>query len=387
VALGLTGSFALATGPANAAPTPVTGSLNGVSCAEPTTCEAVGSYVSGGATLTLAEAWNGTAWSVQTTPNPAGGSSDVLAGVACRSATSCLAVGSYFAGSGLVPLAEVWNGSTWTMQTVPLPAGGRGGGLNGVACVAATCTVVGDYADPSNTNVALAESWNGSDFTAQTVPAPDGASINTLTAVSCIGSPHAKCEAVGWYFVGGLHVATTMAEGWNGTAWTVQGPPEPPDANGGSYPSGVSCASARSCTSVGTAFNDSDALAPAWAQHWDGTAWSNQALKGPKRAIASEATGVSCSASPSVACEATGYFSNGSNFVSFASGRSGAKKWKAQTTPQPKGSTAGALNGVSCTAPSACIAVGDVSNHAGSQLTLADAWDGSQWTMQTTPTP
>jgi hypothetical protein len=37
-------------------------------------CTAVGVYSKGsdGAQVTLAEAWNGTAWSVQSTPNPKG---------------------------------------------------------------------------------------------------------------------------------------------------------------------------------------------------------------------------------------------------------------------------------------------------------------------------
>jgi hypothetical protein len=42
---------------------------------------------------TLAEAWNGTSWSIQDTPNPAA-TSNALDGVSCVTADSCVAVGS-----------------------------------------------------------------------------------------------------------------------------------------------------------------------------------------------------------------------------------------------------------------------------------------------------
>lgn len=48
--------------------------------------------------LTLAEAWDGTSWSIQPTVNPAGFSE--LSGVACRSAGVCTAVGFVTKPSG-----------------------------------------------------------------------------------------------------------------------------------------------------------------------------------------------------------------------------------------------------------------------------------------------
>jgi hypothetical protein len=55
----------------------------------------------------LAEAWNGTSWSLQKTPSPAGSSTTVLSGVACAAAGPCDAVGYYFSADGIeLPLAE-----------------------------------------------------------------------------------------------------------------------------------------------------------------------------------------------------------------------------------------------------------------------------------------
>ncbi|MDQ6805931.1 MAG: hypothetical protein M3065_13410, partial [Actinomycetota bacterium] len=55
---------------------------------------------------TLAEAWDGTTWTLQPTPNPAG-SSGWLSGVSCTSATACTAAGF---SSGPVTLAERYSG-------------------------------------------------------------------------------------------------------------------------------------------------------------------------------------------------------------------------------------------------------------------------------------
>src|SRR6516165_10072849 len=52
------------------------GQIESVSCVTPTACTSVGSYSNtSGTTVTLAEAWDGTSWTKQSTPNPAGGNS------------------------------------------------------------------------------------------------------------------------------------------------------------------------------------------------------------------------------------------------------------------------------------------------------------------------
>jgi hypothetical protein len=46
-----------------------------------------------------------------------------LYGVACTSSKACVAVGSYTNQSGVaMTLAERWNGSTWSIQSSPLPS-------------------------------------------------------------------------------------------------------------------------------------------------------------------------------------------------------------------------------------------------------------------------
>ena len=63
---------------------------------------------SSGVQDTLAEAWDGTSWSVQTTPGPSGGQLPTLSGVACTTANGCTAVGDYATISGVfLTLVEV----------------------------------------------------------------------------------------------------------------------------------------------------------------------------------------------------------------------------------------------------------------------------------------
>jgi hypothetical protein len=68
-----------------------------VSCTSATSCTAVGQYQSSnvsnfGALQTLAEVWDGTTWSLRSTPNPSA-AHDLLLGVSCGASQMCTAVG------------------------------------------------------------------------------------------------------------------------------------------------------------------------------------------------------------------------------------------------------------------------------------------------------
>ena len=97
----------------------------GVSCTSGTACTAVGHYTnSAGVQVTLAEIWNGSSWAIQSTPNPSGAKNPVLNAVSCTSSTACTAVGSYTNSAGTdSTLAERRNGTSWTIQSTPAPTG------------------------------------------------------------------------------------------------------------------------------------------------------------------------------------------------------------------------------------------------------------------------
>jgi hypothetical protein len=219
--------------------------LRDVSCTAATACTAVGSYRVYQQhfvyVFTLVERWNGAAWSIQSTLNP-NRFNNALDGLSCSSATACTAV-----GSGVnAPLAERWNGTDWTIQSTPKPAGTQPVVLISVSCPTATdCTAVGDYETGATGYTPLAEQWNGTAWSIQSIPTPSGAG-GVLEHVSCVTAR--ACIAVGWGSAGAL------VEQWNGTAWSIQPTPAPSGATH-SVLSGVSCTTATTCTAVGAYTN------------------------------------------------------------------------------------------------------------------------------------
>jgi hypothetical protein len=175
--------------------------LNGVSCASATACIAVGYYYNGSnpafPDTTLAERWNGKSWKIQATLNP-GPESNNLYGTSCTSATACTAVGYQQLDSGrLVTLAERWNGRAWNVQATPNPGVTGTSTFSGVSCASATaCTAVGWYAESnSEPSGPFAEGWNGTSWTVEATPSPAGTDWSPLNAVSCTAP--GTCTAVG----------------------------------------------------------------------------------------------------------------------------------------------------------------------------------------------
>src|SRR5215469_3056556 len=222
------------------------GMITAVSCAAASACEAVGSSYNGSnAYVPLAEAWDGTAWKLQATPRPSNASdTSELQGVSCAAASACEAVGDYITRSGAtVTLAEAWNGTAWKVQPTPNPGGAKAvPTLFGISCSAAdTCEAVG-YFFSAGDYFPFAEAWNGTAWKLQPTPNPAGATNTALSGVSCTAA--GACEAVG------VTDSGTLAETWNGTAWKLQPTPNPAGATGSGL-SGVSCTAADACEAVG----------------------------------------------------------------------------------------------------------------------------------------
>jgi hypothetical protein len=184
--------------PTPAAATAVT--LDAVSCSSADACTAVGSFVNVlGKTTPLAERWDGSSWTVQSTPNPPGATSATLSAVSCWSATVCTAVGSYVTALGkTTPLAERWDGTSWAVQHALTPPGAAAGSLRGIWCVTASaCLAVGSFVSGSGTTTVLVEIGDGGSWRLQNASAPDGAAASALAGVSCL--PPSGCTAVGYF--------------------------------------------------------------------------------------------------------------------------------------------------------------------------------------------
>jgi hypothetical protein len=342
---------------------PAAATLNAVSCASTMSCTAVGQYTGLAGVQPLAVGWDGSRWSLQSAAAVAGSSGSELNGVACTAPSSCIAVGSGRGG----PLAERWNGVSWTILPTPgLPTGAvpGGGSLAAVSCTSAVaCTAVGQVMVAAGV-APLAERWNGAAWALQSVPNP-GPGSNQLNGVSCASA--AACTAVGAFTSGGRSlISQPLAMAWNGVAWSTQAAPSP---TGSGVFSGVSCSTPSACEAVGRNYTNYGPPPPL-ADGWNGTSWSAQPIPGPHPPYPipgtdPELNGVSCVTAD--ACAAVG----GALTIGAFNGRPLAfifngVAWGAQTLPNVAGATNAYLNGISCLPAGVCEAVGSAVVGSGS---------------------
>jgi putative hemolysin len=146
----------------------------------------VGTYLTGESPfLSFAEYWNGSKWTVQSTPN-ASGTDTYLDGVSSPASGTCTAVGYTAANDTLV---ENLKAGTWTVTAGPSP--GKGGSLAGVWCAATTaCSAVGQYTTSGGNGRTLAERWNGQAWAVQpaAVSSAGAYQVNELTGVACVAA-------------------------------------------------------------------------------------------------------------------------------------------------------------------------------------------------------
>jgi hypothetical protein len=213
---------------------------------------------------TLAESWNGTAWTIASSPSPIPAKPNVLSGVTCAASNECWAVGYFFPTHFTGSLTEKWNGTTWSVVHTPTTGSGE---LIGDSCSATTDCV---SAGISNSLFAIGQLWNGTAWVKETPKKPSGAQDSELNGVSC-PSGGAACESVGNY----LSASSTtlgLAEGWNGSAWALQSTPA---ISGSTFTSlaGADCTTPANCWAVGQSL-DSSSNSTAVIEHWNGTSWS-----------------------------------------------------------------------------------------------------------------
>jgi hypothetical protein len=387
--------------------------LNGVACASPAFCLAVGQDVTD--QRGFAEAWDGGAWRV--VPVPALGTPETLWDVACYAADRCLTVGTYFnaAGAGMT-LAAQWDGSRWRLLRPASP--GLGDLLDGITCPSpARCVAVG--ATLASAYQPLAEQWNGLRW--RELPSPAPGRPGALTAVDC-PSP-AWCVAVG-----GLDAADgtarTFAASWNGKRWRAL--PTPPVARSNLVD--VSCDGPARCVATGYSYPASPPASGVsqsgevpglrvLTEGWDGTAWRLLPFGSPAAgaigdlhlgigihlgggATAKAATGAPAPAGadgqlPGVACDrvaasclAVGDYIDGAGRGQTlagswdeVSGDDGG--WQVLQPAYPAGAEA-VLTDVACPSPARCVAVGDYDYTTG-ELPFADVWNGRQWRLLKMP--
>jgi len=355
--------------------------ISGSTCPSATSCWLVGSATVSGAQTALALRWNGTTWSVVTAPAPVGATASALFGVTCTGTTACWAVGVARVSGVDRRLLLRWNGTSWASATAPSPAGATASRLDGVGCATATsCWAVG-YATILGFDNPLLYRWNGSIWSAVTPPQPSGTTDSRLASVACTATN--DCWAVGQAKVSGTNQRMILR--WNGTAWSLTAATLPVNYSD-SVLSGVACATASDCWAVGRA--KVSGIIRQLALRWNGTAWTVVATPNGPGSAASSLLGVTCSTATD--CWGLGYsiLADGEvrRLVLSLTGTATASSIEVVPTALPAGTQYSTLRDVTCASTSACWAVGMASvDYTENRLLLR--WNGTAWLVAPSPLP
>jgi mRNA-degrading endonuclease toxin of MazEF toxin-antitoxin module len=331
---GKPGTVSVPTLPSNANTTNGITQLNGVSCWSGGSCIAVGSYYTATpenqalvVPVTGGVAGAGVSVTLPANANTAGNQAADLYDVACWSAGSCVAVGTYYdtADNEQAMVVPITGGVAQPATEVTLPTGAAGSSypfLDSVGCTSSgSCFAVGYYTDNAGDSEALAVPIaSGTVGTASEVALPANAAGNSggqnagLQSVSC--PPSGECEAVGYYADGSTAIQALAIPLGSGTAGAEVVAPANP--TGGITQdaglSGVSCLAGGACVAVGTYSDANDAaqgmIVPITSAGVGTAAQVAPASEVASSGFASLLDAISCDTSGS--CAAGGAYSNAS---------------------------------------------------------------------------
>ena len=376
---------------------------------------AVGKYRTSGSSpeQTLTARWNGTVWSVVSSPN-AGSFPNFLNGVTMVGANDVWAVGTYDIESPKT-LALRYNGSAWSIVN----SAGNGTLHEVVAFSASDVWAVGaDYDENTGTVSPVTGRWNGSSWSLGGGPAL-GPSSSTLFNVArgtsgdlwAVGKGRAAGSTVDEAYVAhraasqwnvvpdqtdgsmmnGLYgidavssndiwavgstgvSARTLIERWDGSNWNIVASPSVDP--GSSYLWAVSGTSYNNVWAVG---HSKSGAAPGQtlAMRWNGTAWSIVASpnigSGPNFLYGVAALSMNDA-------WAVGSSSSGEPLVM----RWNGTQWSVTATPDVGDEAT--LRDVYALSANAAWAVGSYRNGSNPEQTLVMRWDGTAWAQVTSP--
>ncbi len=246
--------------------------LNGIAALSPNDVWAVGYHVSG-AFLNLAMHWNGTAWTITPTPNPAQPYTDQLKKVTAIASDNVWAIGGHGQSYSLR-----WDGVQWSQVPIP-PIVNRGsvGVTNYLEDLASTSSSdiwsVGSMDSLEGGFWTLTVHWNGTEWIQ--VPSPNKASptgsFYTQTLNSVVALAPNDVWAAGYYLVG--NTDHPLIQHWDGTKWSIVPSPDGPTGDGTLR--GIAAAGPNDIWAVGEYDKpDFAVMGKAFTMHWDGTSWT-----------------------------------------------------------------------------------------------------------------
>jgi hypothetical protein len=252
--------------------------INGVACISSSDCWAVGDYyTSANAYQTLIEHWDGDAWTIVPSPNSDPTQTNLLFNVACVSSSDCWAVGKHKtivqAGGGTIlivdqTLTQHWDGTAWTIVTSPNSQPIENYLLD-VACTSTSdCWAVGYSRDVVfGVYQTLIEHWDGTLWSIAV--SPTTGQNDYLQSVTCTST--SDCWTAGTSDA--ANFGQTLVEHWDGTSWAIVVTPNvstPPSSLGNSL-SDVTCSGASDCWVVGSYDPGPGFGWQTLTEHWDGS--------------------------------------------------------------------------------------------------------------------
>ena len=349
--------------------------LNGVTCVSTSDCWAAGTYYTGSTYQTLIQHWDGTTWTVFNSANGSATQFNVLYDVTCTSASNCWVVGYQNNQFGGQTLIEHWDGTSWTVTSSPDTDPSKPNYLNAVICTSTSdCWAVGYYfvnlvfVGPGLIGTplyqTLIEHWDGTSWVIVASPNTNATQSNILSSVTC--NSESDCWAVGRYAAGGNGIFPTLdqtlVEHWDGNSWGIVSSPST-SAVEDNYLTSVTCASSADCWAVGYHYINTveGPIYQTLIEHWDGTAWA--IFTSPNTSPVQQNVLFSVSCASVSECWAVGFYLAGdasvvNAFFQTLIERWDGSSWTIANSPNTSVTQNNVLYGVSCASPYDCLSVG-----------------------------
>lgn len=339
--------------------------LQGVSAITTSNVWSVGfTYDSSGNAFTLTDQWNGTKWSIVGSPNTSA-TDNFLYGVAGVSATNVWAVGATGSASQgpLQTLIEHWNGTRWSIVSSPnsqLPINH----LYGVTAISSSdIWAVGSASVEGGATSTLIEHWNGTKW--KIVASPNTTELaNYLYSVAAITANN--IWAVGSAASSGGSSAQSLIEHWNGQQWSIVTSPNVLSLN---ILNGISAVSAKDIWTVGYTMNVSGTTIQTLIEQWNGSKW--KIVSGPNPTGENNTLNSVVAISASDVWAVGNAFNTGNATSQALIEQWNGTKWKIVASPNPS-TDFSVLNGMAALSAHAIWSVGDYLNTGGSYQTLAE---------------
>ncbi len=358
--------------------------LQSVSCPTASFCVADGNYYNGTVYQNQVLTWNGSSWSLDSAASLStlASQTNVLLGVSCFSASSCVGVGYHWNGTVYQNLVLTWNGSSWSLDSAASLSMSlsRNNHLYGVSCASASfCVAVGSYSNGTvDQNLVL--TWNGSSWSLDSAASLSTSSSqdNYLDGVSCVSASF--CVAAGAYYNGTVDQNLVLT--WNGTSWSLDSAASlSTSASQDNALDGLSCASTSFCVAAGY-YTKSVAANQNLLLTWNGSSWSLDSAASLSTSASQDnfLNGISCVSASF--CVADGSHAGSSAYQNIMLTWNGSV-WSLDAAASLSTSTlqGNELNGVSCISASSCVAAGSFKNGGATWQSLLLTWNGTSWSL------